>query len=192
MKTLKNLVLFVLIVTFAMSLAACGNGGRSAQPTTPPPASTRETVPPAPKATDPAPAATAPAPTTGCISNADVKAILEKWHAQDAGNPGPAIADLDALYEHNFAANTVVGETWLQGGHKINRGDHASAIVWMNTNHLAVTLNGTNAAADKWVPLFNQGAWGIYVAYDDVTVPNAGRLAWTCEVFHPDTLSYWK
>lgn len=139
-------------------------------------------------ATPAAPAAGAPA----CLKIAQVKDILERNHKIDAGNPGPAITELDVLFDTNASVGSWIGEQWMSGPHKVNRNSNASVIVWTNTNFAVVKLGSIAADSTKWVPLFVQGSWGIYVAYDDVTIPSPGRLGWTCELFKPSSLNYWK
>lgn len=125
-----------------------------------------------------------------CLDNATVKSVIEKWHALDANNPEPAVAEFDKIFDDNAAKNIHIGVTFAVS-QTLEMNGYASLLIWTNTEGKDVLLDGQPVAADKWVPVFVNGTYGLYLAYAGVTMPSAGRMVRTCTVFQPTDLDYW-
>ncbi len=143
---------------------------------------TAPTPPPSPPALDkPDQQATVPL--------SDVVTIINKWHELYPSNPGPAITALNELWDSNAADGQLVGQQWDHGPFTITVGPKQFAIFW--TGPHSGTLEMTNPDGTL-VPLYVQGAWGIYGAWNTNVVCNSpGRSMWPDRALNPEVDFPW-
>lgn len=109
--------------------------------------------------------------TAGCLT---VDAFASMWKASTASQgPGPLIEALNMAWD---GAGGTIGSGWTSGPHTVS----PMAIVWTDLLH-----NAPPAGSGKWVALRVQGQWGVFAAYDTVTVPTPGRSAKLCQSLDP-------